>query len=231
MFGVTRKPQRKHHAKTVLPPGPPSQYPTQPCQLPPAAQSQLSLGPPPPYALVYPSQHLLPPQQPLLRPLPPPPPPRLPARSLPHRPKAQPSKLAVHAKPPKNQSPSKASKQSRAPPTVNRNGNDSSKPFEQWHENTIEPMADRALCDLISSKFSSVITSIDGEEFSGDVRDLEISDEGQANLRGGWGSTSREVSRRADKAISSAVISTNYFSKVNLYANSKLPPNLPTLQL
>ena len=97
--------------------------------------------------------------------------------------------------------------------------------------NALEPAADPALCDLISSKFNSVITSIDGEDFTGDEKDLEVRDDGQSGIRGGWGSASREVSRRADKAISSAVVSTNYFSKVNLYANSKLPPYLPPLKL
>ena len=50
-------------------------------------------------------------------------------------------------------------------------------------------------------------------------------------LRGGWGSTTREVSRGANRAISSAVKRTNYFAKANLYANSQLPPNLPPLNL
>ena len=95
----------------------------------------------------------------------------------------------------------------------------------------MDPMVDQALRDRISSKFDSVITSIDGEDFTGDEKDLEVRDEPISGLRGGWGSASREVSRRADKAITSAVISTNYFSKVNLYANSKLPPHLPPLQL
>ncbi|KAL6716942.1 hypothetical protein ACLMJK_004854 [Lecanora helva] len=103
--------------------------------------------------------------------------------------------------------------------------------FSPWHENIEEPIADNYLCNLISSKLDSILTSIDTEEFSGDVNELEIREEGQPRLRGGWGSTSREVSRRADRAISSAVVSTNYFSKVYLYANSTLPPNLPPLQL
>lgn len=95
-------------------------------------------------------------------------------------------------------------------------------------------MAHRDLCDLISSKLDSVITSIDGEEFSGAEENLIIREESQSGLRGGWGFTNREVSRGANRAISSAVVSptsTNYFAKANLYANSKLPPHLPPLKL
>lgn len=105
-----------------------------------------------------------------------------------------------------------------------------------------------ALCDLIASKFDAVLTSIDGETFSGDEQELSvyighnlqdsladlllvIHGDPQPLLRGGWGSASREVSRGANRAISSAVISTNYFSKANFYANSRLPPNLPPLNL
>ena len=50
-------------------------------------------------------------------------------------------------------------------------------------------------------------------------------------LRGGWGSTTREVSRGANRAVSSAVRRTNYFAKANLYVNSQLPPNLRPLNL
>jgi hypothetical protein len=47
-------------------------------------------------------------------------------------------------------------------------------------------------------------------------------------LRGGWGSATRDA--LATTAMSS-VRTTNYFAKVNLYANSKLPMNLPPLKL
>lgn len=94
-----------------------------------------------------------------------------------------------------------------------------------------EHVADETLCNLISSKLDAVITSIDGEAFAGDEKELEISEDTPSGIRGGWGVTSREVSRGANKAISSAVVSTNYFDKVNLYTNSRLPPKLPTLKL
>ena len=94
-----------------------------------------------------------------------------------------------------------------------------------------EALAHEVLCDLISTKFDSVITSIDGEQFGGDEQELEILDDVQSGIRGGWGVGSRQVSRGANRAISTAVVGTNYFAKANLYANSKLPPNLPPLQL
>ena len=95
------------------------------------------------------------------------------------------------------------------------------------------------LCDLITSKFDAVITLIDGERFSGDVRELAVftppqpmwQQEQQAS-----GYTDREVVKGKSKgmvnnSVSTALTSTNYFSKVNLYANSRLPPNLPPMKL
>ena len=59
-----------------------------------------------------------------------------------------------------------------------------------------------------------------------------IQDESSPSLRGG-GSFSKKDSafKRTDRAISSTLVHTNYFAKANLYANSRLPPNLPPLQL
>lgn len=48
-------------------------------------------------------------------------------------------------------------------------------------------------------------------------------------LRGGWGT--REMSRGVNNAVSSTLISTNYFRKAYLYANSRLPSHLPPLKL
>jgi hypothetical protein len=96
-----------------------------------------------------------------------------------------------------------------------------------------------ALCDLISSKFNTVITLIDGERFSGDERELVVypppqpvwQQEQQAS-----GYTDRDLFKGKSKGvvnnkISTALVSTNYFAKVNLYANSRLPPNLPPMKL
>ena len=94
-----------------------------------------------------------------------------------------------------------------------------------------EAIAREALCDLISTKFDAVITSIDSEQFGGEEQELLIQDDVQSGIRGGWGLGGRQVSRGANRAISTAVVGTNYFAKANLYANSRLPPNLPPLQL
>ena len=61
---------------------------------------------------------------------------------------------------------------------------------------------------------------------------LVIHDDLEPRLRGGWGSRRQGIlSKGADRAISSAIVSTNYFNKVKLYANSRLPPGMPPLQL
>ena len=239
MFGVTRKPQRRDHAKTAL--LPPANSPTSiaafPTNLPVGAHhhhhhSRLTLSLPPPYAAVDPSQDFSTSLQPkLYSPSPPwfpvPSPSQCPPKT-PKKPKDRGSKPAAYTKPRRNLKAPLASKSAKFSTTVSPAGNKNSKSFEKWHQET---GANNPLCDLISSKLNSVITSIDGEEFSGDVKELEIREDAQSGLRGGWGNTTREVSRRADRAISSAVISTNYFSKVYLYANSRLPPNLPPLKL
>ena len=86
------------------------------------------------------------------------------------------------------------------------------------------------LCDLISCKFDHVITSIDGGVFSGDERELGIAQPPDPNIRGGWG-LSRSVNDVASSAIKNPKTTTNFFSKANLYANSRLPPYLPPLRL
>ena len=109
--------------------------------------------------------------------------------------------------------------------------------------------AGSSLEKLISSKLDAILTSIDGESFTGDEKDLGIStrwytsnlvltyplpdiyEPPQTGLRGGWGFTGRQVSQSANRAITSTIVGTNYFSKANLYTNSRLPPNLPELQL
>lgn len=107
------------------------------------------------------------------------------------------------------------------------------KPPDLHHHRSEEHVPQGALSELISSKLDDVLTAIDGETFRGDEEELLVREEPQISLRGGWGSGSRskELSRGANKAISTAIVSTNYFSKANLYANSKLPPALPPLQL
>ena len=160
--------------------------------------------------------------------------------SLPQRPR-QPSHSSLHLTP-------ASSSPSPPPPTLNddfrptssymplaRPVNHSEYPvddiFIEQERPSPEAIAREALCDIISTKFDAVITSIDGEQFGGEEQELLIQDDVQSGIRGGWGLGGRQVSRGANRAITTAVVGTNYFAKANLYANSRLPPNLPPLQL
>ena len=95
------------------------------------------------------------------------------------------------------------------------------------------------LCDLISSKFDAVITLIDGERFSGDERELAVVTPPhpmwqQEQEKSGY--TEKGIGKGKSKgmvnnSVSTALTSTNYFAKVNLYANSRLPLDLPPMKL
>ncbi|KKY20805.1 putative lipase class 3 [Phaeomoniella chlamydospora] len=102
-----------------------------------------------------------------------------------------------------------------------------------------------ALFAAISDKFDDVITLIDDEVFTGGEKELRISFQpppqngsnsewtgrGALELRGGGAAAKGKAFRGVNHAITTAVTSTNYFSKANLYANSKLPPNLPPFRV
>lgn len=213
----SRRVKRKHPAKTSAPTSL-ANHPNHAPDLPSRIQSEVDLLLPPPYAALCPPGHRTPPQSYL----------------QPPRPHVNASTTNLNAPPP--QPPSQNYRQ-RASSSVDLSiipGNqvrDVRQPQPQWQAASFEDVAHGALCDLISSKLDSVITSIDGEEFGGDEEDLVIREDSQSGIRGGWGFANREVSRGANRAISSAVVSTNYFAKANLYANSKLPPNLLPLKL
>ncbi|KAL0263107.1 hypothetical protein SLS55_002083 [Diplodia seriata] len=83
-----------------------------------------------------------------------------------------------------------------------------------------------ALCDLISSKLDQVITSIDDEVFSGEERELVIYEHPPEPHQ-----SSLDVSRGSNQNMAAVASSSNYFSKVWLYANSRLPPHLPPLKV
>lgn len=103
-----------------------------------------------------------------------------------------------------------------------------------------------ALCDQISERFNDVLTMIDGDRYTGDERELYSWQPNQSplrspslsNLAGERGSqrTSRRDHRRdhpkgQTTAVAGAVMSGSCFSKVELYANSRLPMDLPPLKL
>ncbi|MCJ1475267.1 hypothetical protein MMC13_003929 [Lambiella insularis] len=101
-----------------------------------------------------------------------------------------------------------------ASPKPLQNGSDG---LDDWdHRRTDHLNRGPAICDLISSKFDAVITSIDGEVFSGDERELIIYPAPDPTLRGGWGFPNREVPKIATNAISGGTAgpkSSNYFAK------------------
>ncbi|PQE34119.1 class 3 protein [Rutstroemia sp. NJR-2017a WRK4] len=95
------------------------------------------------------------------------------------------------------------------------------------------------LYDLISSKLCSVVTLIDEEQFSGDDKELAVYQQDPST----WhlehtGASSRDLAPhklrskgRSREGQPSEATYTNYFSRVNDYANSKLPMNLPPMRL
>lgn len=223
MFGVYAKPRHKQNAKTsrAKPKASTTPAPTDHQQTL-SAQSEAGLGPPPPYALICPlSQDCRPPPDRRRR--------KPSPAASPPKPRAWSSKPVIRTRP-GNATPAATLP---VPIPVSKSPHYAHQPIG----NITDPWlaAERALCDQISSKFNAVITSIDGEDFGGQEEDLELETReiSQSGIRGGggWGLTGREVSRGANRAITSAVTRTNYFAKANLYTNSRLPLNLPPLQL
>lgn len=101
-----------------------------------------------------------------------------------------------------------------------------------------------ALYDQIGTKFNDVITLIDEECFNGGEKELNFTytcppEPFQspliAGIRGGGDAVVTAAGRKASKgvnqAVTSAVTSTNHFSKANLYANSRLPAHLKPLRV
>ena len=114
-----------------------------------------------------------------------------------------------------------------------------------------------ALSDVISSKLDDVISLIDDEKFIGGEKELTISYQepiypasttlpnqspvwgertvvkgGDVALRGGGIVARDKATRGANQVITNTITTNaNYFSKVNLYANSRLPANLPPLKV
>lgn len=92
-----------------------------------------------------------------------------------------------------------------------------------------------ALCDVISSKFDAVVTCIDDQKFSGKEQDLVIyDDEPQPPLPQRAEPTSDGKEGRLTEnlyGVSQGKQGSNYFSKVWLYSNSRLPPHLPPFKV
>ena len=95
-----------------------------------------------------------------------------------------------------------------------------------------------AMVDQISSRLNHIMTMIDGEEISGHERDLFTYQPATQPLQ----PTSRAncppkpKTRKGEKnskghSSELTTVSGGYFSKVNLYANSRLPRDLPPRRL
>lgn len=111
-----------------------------------------------------------------------------------------------------------------------------------WHSYGTQLLNQGAAgCDQIWSKFNNVMTLIDGNMVNGDEEDLFMyessllpSDRPAQSSRGLGGPPRKGVKdtpKGHSAAVASSLVSKGYFSKVELYANSKLPLNLPPLKL
>jgi hypothetical protein len=92
------------------------------------------------------------------------------------------------------------------------------------------------LYDQICAKLDSIVTQIDGERFSGDEGELAVTQPlwQQQQQESGYtnqGMVQGKSKGMVNNGVSNALTGTNYFAKVNLYANSRLPPNLPPMKL
>ncbi|KAF1927401.1 alpha/beta-hydrolase, partial [Didymella exigua CBS 183.55] len=90
-----------------------------------------------------------------------------------------------------------------------------------------------ALCDVISSKFDAVITSIDDDKFSGKEDDLKVYDDTQQRPSGSSPSSARRKGTAEDQVYEAlgGNKGSNHFAKVWLYSNSRLPPHLPPFKV
>lgn len=95
-----------------------------------------------------------------------------------------------------------------------------------------------ALCDRLSSKLDAVITSIDDGMFSGKEQDLLVEDDETPYASTSTLQPNIALSRSAAAAAAGTVYpsqkstrSSNMFSKVWLYSNSRLPPHLPPFKV
>jgi hypothetical protein len=91
-----------------------------------------------------------------------------------------------------------------------------------------------ALCDRISDKFDAVMTSIDVGLFSGNEQDLHIYEDQTHHASAAIipPSISRDrLSNANTPSCSNHSKGSNFFSKVWLYSNSRLPPHLPPFKV
>ena len=98
-----------------------------------------------------------------------------------------------------------------------------------------------ALTDLISSRFDSVLTLIDGDRFGRDeqqLAELNVPEQGQEPILGTRDSTLKNsrpsnttAIDRGPECLGKAIATTDVFTKWKLYANSMVAGSLPPVKL
>ncbi|XXG99987.1 hypothetical protein Hte_006329 [Hypoxylon texense] len=105
-----------------------------------------------------------------------------------------------------------------------------------------------AMYDQIFARFDNVMTLIDRDKYTGNENDLFTYQShpvaapptepppqqlivSKGHVKKGKKETTKEVAKGQTSALASSLASRGYFAKVDLYANSKLPANLPPLRL
>ncbi|KAK2038400.1 alpha/beta-hydrolase [Colletotrichum somersetense] len=111
-----------------------------------------------------------------------------------------------------------------------------------FHPHAVQLINSTATCvDQIAGRFNDVVTLIDRERLVGNEKALFSyhHQDGGGGGSGGGGArratrekeSSSSSSRGQSAAVAPSVVPGNYFAKVELYANSRLPMNLPPLRL
>lgn len=119
-----------------------------------------------------------------------------------------------------------------------------------WHGSCTQLVnSTAAVYDQVSSRFNDIMTSIDHEKFMGHERDLfdfqwssgthvtpppnpPTTDRGFFSPPPPKKSSKKQPKHKGSaNTVTSCAVSNSYFSKVELYANSRLPKDLPPLTL
>ncbi|KAF9872101.1 hypothetical protein CkaCkLH20_10438 [Colletotrichum karsti] len=112
-----------------------------------------------------------------------------------------------------------------------------------FHPHATQLINSTAACvDQIAGCFNDVMTMIDGGRVAGNERALFTYEQprpaaDEERRRGGGERRTKKKSREPQQqsskgqAVGASVVSGSYFSKVEMYANSRLPMNLPPLRL
>ncbi|WDK23103.1 vegetative cell wall protein gp1 [Colletotrichum graminicola] len=106
-----------------------------------------------------------------------------------------------------------------------------------FHPHAAQLISSTAVCmDQIAGRFNDVMTLIDCDRLVGNEKALfSYPQDGGARKttkrKGSSSSSSSSSSKGQSAAVTPSVVSGNYFAKVELYANSRLPMNLPPLRL